>query len=258
MTRIVFVSDLHCGSAQSPATKPTNSVQRAMLARFKDAIAHVGQRPDVLVVNGDSVDGQDPKTRDVENDDVPWQVEEAAALIAMWQPKSVAIVEGTPYHAGASVQLERFLAGYLDRNGIPTTYNLKYHAKVNGWFKLQSRHKIGRSMVPYGVHTAPQRSQMWQTLNAAIEARQSGAPVTWPHLSVFGHVHYWSYAESAMGASVTLPCWKALGDRYGTTQCDGHVDVGLFWCDIGKTEKEGWTWERRLYPARVVSQTVTL
>lgn len=255
--RIVFISDLHCGSHVGLRSDPQNATQRGLLARYAETIAMFGKKPDVLVLNGDASDGQHLDS-DMQTTNIPWQIEEAEELLMMWQPKSIVIVEGTAFHTGDTVAFEKFLAGYVARRGTKTTYCIKFRARVNGWFKLQARHKVGRSMVPYGVHTAPAREQTNQVLNAAIEARHKREPLSWPHLSVFGHVHYWSYAETAQGAVVTLPAWKAIGDRYGDKECSGRVDIGAFQIFVQPTEQGGWTWERRLYPSRLESRTVDI
>jgi len=253
---IVVVSDLHCGSEVALRNHPVNVTQKKLLAAWKDSIEWVGVEPDLLIVNGDANDGQDRKGLSIKENDVPWQIEEAEALIKMWNPKQVVIVEGSAYHTGDTVQYERFLAGYLSRQGIPTKFYIKFNVRINGWFKLQARHKIGRSVVPWGIHTAPSRSQTNQVINAAVEARQEGEIVDWPSLSIFSHVHYWSYSESAQGAAMTTPCWKALGDAYGSRECDGHIDIGVVHITVGN--KGEWSWRKKLYPARMESRTVEL
>jgi len=255
--RAVLTGDIHTGSEVGLATHPKNVTQKKLLALWKH-FAREYNSPDLLLVNGDAITGQDPKTMSVKNSDVPHQLEEAVALIKMWNPKEVVLTEGTPYHTGSTITLERTIASQLREAGIKATFCFKLRAKIRGWFKLQARHKIGRSVNPYGVHTAPTRSLSHQVLNAAIEARQSHNEVTWPHLSVFSHVHYWSYEETAQGATMTLPCWQAIGDRYGDTQCDGHVDIGLAQIFINDTEEEGWSWRRYIYPARMESRTIAL
>jgi hypothetical protein len=255
---VVVKSDIHCGSAQAVSSTPKNNTQKALLRRWKETKEFIGRRPDLMVINGDAPDGQDKKGMSIEDTDVPRQIEDAFNLIMMYEPKRVVIVEGSAYHTGDTVQQEKFLAGYIAKAGVQCEFTTKFRARINGWFKFQARHKIGRSDVPYGQHTAPSRSMAHQVINAALEARVSKKPISWPHLSVFSHVHYWSFAETAKGAVVTTPCWKSIGDRYGDTQCDGHIDIGTFWFEVGNTEKEGWSWNKRLYPARVEHHTVEL
>jgi len=218
----------------------------------------VGVQPDVLIVGGDANDGQDPKGRDVEVDNVPWQISEAEALLLEWQPKRIEVLAGTAYHTGDTVQYETFLAGYFERRGIPTGFHWKLRARVNGWFKMQARHKMSRSVIPHGRHTGPSRMQAWQVINAAIEAREKREAVDWPELTIGGHCHYFAQAMTRMGTVIVAPCWKGIGDRFGDMECEGAVDVGIIRIDVGETEEEGWTWRPRLHLARLEHRTVNL
>ena len=246
--RIVVVSDLHCGSAAGLTPFATNRTQGQLYNRWADCIQHFGACPDVLVCNGDAVDGLQAKGRGQGDSD--WsskQIMDAATLLSMWKAKRTIIVAGTGYHvrAGASVDFEEMLAHLLRAD-----YFHKLNLTVSDWFRLQCRHKIGGSGIPHGRFTAQSRSKAWGVMNAA----QSGGKA--PHLSVFSHVHYWSYAEDAFGATMTTPAWEALGGYYGSTSCDGHVDVGAVQLTVGKTEAEGWSWQKRLYPAAAAERSV--
>jgi hypothetical protein len=248
--RIVIISDLHCGSEAGMTPLAGNKTQAQLYNRYADCIQHFGGRPDLLVVNGDAVDGLQLKGRG--RGDSDWaskQIMDAATLISMWKARRVAIVAGTPYHtrAATSVDFDEILAHQL---------KAEYYRKLNltacGWFRLQCRHKINSSSIPHGRFTAPARSKAWGVLNAA----QSGGRA--PHLCVFSHVHYWTYAEDAFGATMTTPAWQAIGSMYGDTACDGHVDVGAVQLVVGKSEKDGWTWQKRLYPAAAADRSVSL
>ena len=245
--RIVIVSDLHCGSEAGLAPFARNKTQAQLYNRWADCIEHFGQRPDILIVNGDAVDGLQLKGRGKGDSD--WaskQIMDAATLISMWRAKRTILVSGTAYHtrAAQSVDFEEILA-----NQLRAEYFAKLNLTVAGWFRLQCRHKIGGSGIPHGRFTAQSRSKAWGVMNAA---QAGGKP---PHLSVFSHVHYWSYAEDAFGATMTTPAWQGLGGLYGSTMCDGHVDVGAVQLTVGKTEAEGWSWAKRLYPAAAADRS---
>jgi hypothetical protein len=256
--RVSAVADIHAGSDCALTTTPGNPTQRGLLERWRDTISDFGEKPDLLVCNGDACEGQDRKTLDVAEMNIPWQIEQAAELLLMWKPKEVVIIQGTAYHTGDTVAHEAFLAKLIAKAGVPCTFHRKLRARVNGWFKFQARHFIGHSALPYGIFTSPARSQTGQVLNAAIEARDAGKTPDWPQLSMFAHAHVYGFAESAQGAVVRLPCWKATGDAYGDLKCDGHIDLGAFQFTVGADKKEGWSWERKLYPARLESRTVDL
>lgn len=256
--RIVFLSDTHTGSEVGLRMKPQNKTQWKLLGLWGDMIDLFGVNPDVLVVVGDANDGQDPKGRECQENSIPWQIEEAEKLLLMWKPERVEIVEGTAYHTGDTVAHEQFLAGYINRRGIPCQFHRKLRARVNGWFKFQARHFVGGSVLPHGIFTSPARSQTGQVLNAAIEARDDKKIPNWPHLSVFGHTHQYAFGESAQGAFLKLPCWQGVGSGFGDRKCDGHIDIGAVQIMVGPKQEDGWTWERKIHTARLESRTVEM
>ena len=254
--RIVIVSDLHVGSEAGLTPFATNKTQGQLYNRWADCIQHFGARPDLLICNGDAVDGLQLKGRGRGDSDwISKQIDGAAVLLNEWRAKNICIVSGTPYHVAAGngcIDFEELLSNDMISRGRNCTFTRKLNMELCGWFRLQCRHKIGSSGVPYGRMTAPNRSKAWGALNAGLDGKRA------PHLSVFSHVHYWGYGEDAFGATMTTPAWQAIGGAFGDTACDGHVDLGAVQLTIGKTESEGWSWRKRLYPAAVVDRTVKL
>lgn len=250
--RLVIISDLHCGSEAGLSPRPDTALKRGLLARYTDCIAHLGARPDILVINGDAIDGtQDRGRGDGDSAIIHQQIADACALVKMWRPRAVYCVAGTQYHVGGDVvEGEQVLAIMLREGGIPATFHRKLNMTINDWFRVQFRHHIGSSGIPHGRHTPQSRSKVWGYLNAACGG---SAPA---HLSVYSHVHYWTYSEDFMGAAMTTPAWQAIGSRYGDERCDGHVDLGAVEITIGQTERQGWSWRKRLYPAGVVARSV--
>lgn len=255
--RLVIVSDLHVGSEAGLTPFPSNKTQGQLYNRWVDCIEHFGQRPDMLICNGDSTDGtQEKGASSADSDHIAGQIDGAATLLTMWRPKRCCIVAGTHYHTSAArgrVDFEELLAMRLRASGIPeTTFHRKLNLTVCGWFRLQCRHKIGASAVPQGRFTSPNRSRMWGIVGAYAAAGKA------PHLSVFSHVHYWGYSEDSISATMTTPGWQAIGSDYGDRSCDGRIDVGAVQIIVGKTESEGWSWEKRLYPAAAADRAVSL
>ena len=250
--RIVVVSDLHAGSSTGLwPDRRAGRAQRVLLDRWADCIAHFGERPDILICNGDAVDGKQRKGGDLLDDNVDRQAEAAANLLEMWRPRECFVVSGTGYHTSdTGDEAEALVVTLLKRAGLVASYHRKITVRINGWWEGQWRHHIGSSGIPHGRHTPQSRSKTWQAINAAI----NGRPLS--QLCGYGHVHYWAYSEDAIGAVVTGPCWQALGGRYGDERCDGHVDIGAYQVTVGATKEEGWSWAKRLYPAAVGRRTV--
>lgn len=244
--QIVIISDLHVGSAVGLTPSPQNAVQKGLIERYEDCIKHLG-KPDLLIVNGDATDGLQIKGGMRDDDDwIPSQIDHAAQLVSMWKAKEVFVVGGTPYHVSAmsgKVDFEEILA-----HRIRAKFQNKLDMVLGGWFRLMCRHKIGSSSIPHGRFTPQARSRMWSILNSAVDGERP------PHLSIFSHVHFFSYCEDFMGASMTTPAWSALGSAFGDS-LDGHCDVGAV--KITVKGKDDWRWEKRLYKAAVVDRRVS-
>jgi hypothetical protein len=261
---IAWLSDLHCGSPASISLNPSNEVQEQLLDRMQDARSWYGNKPDYTILLGDLIDGLDKKSHDLDEHWLWKQCEDAAALITeYWIPKKeIIVVSGTPYHTCTDGQdWEREVCVRLERNlldkglkKVKVSYRTKLKAIFNGWYRIEARHKVGRSTVPYGRKTAPERYKYWNVINAAMRARRNQEVPSWPHLCVFAHVHYWGGAFDTAGSVMTLPCWQALGSLYGDTNCEGAIDVGMVKTVVGATEEDGARSFGRIYDAGMVDR----
>lgn len=254
MITIGLVSDKHSGATTGLTSTPKNTVQKKLLKLYKEDCDWMGD-VDYLVDLGDCIDGQDLKSNDLTTDQVSKQIEDAANLMTMIKAKEYFLLAGTPYHVNAGAQsLDCLVVSLLNERGCKASYHQKLKLQIANWFYLQARHKIGSSGIPHGRHTAPSRSKTWDAVNAAIRSNATGKPVHLANLLVFGHVHYWTYCEDAQGAAITMPSYQALGGKYGDSQCDGHVDIGMVKILVG--EKGDWSWEKRIHTPNMISRTV--
>jgi hypothetical protein len=254
MIKIGLVSDKHSGSRTGLTSNPDNPTQEKLLEIYQGDCAWLGKL-DYLIDLGDCIDGQDLKSNDLTEDQVSEQVDDAATLMTMAKAKEYFMIAGTPYHTNAGAQrLDTLVCKMLNTSGKTCSYHQKLKLQVADWFYLQGRHKIGSSGIPHGRHTAPSRSKTWDAVNAAINASVTGEPCHLANLLAFGHVHYWTYCEDAQGAALTMPCYQALGGKYGDAMCDGHIDIGCVKIEIGS--KGEWAWEKRIHQPKMVSRTV--
>jgi hypothetical protein len=260
----VLLADTHNGSTTGLTAAPQSRTQERLLERWRDAIAWFGPAPDVVVLNGDGIDGADRKSHDVVTPDMHKQAEDCAECLLMWGARrEYIIVGGTGYHTEADGQeLDRLVVGALveklrDAGNTETlvTYRRKLKTTINDWFRLEMRHKISRSGVPHGRSTSQMRAKYWQVIGAALKSSQGRHPAHWPHLTVYAHVHYYNWQEDAYGAVCSLPAWQALGGKYGEKEMDGHCDVGALRLTIGAKEEDGWERHYRLYLPALVERT---
>ena len=261
--RWALMGDTHNGATTGLTLTPQNATQSALLDRYNDAIAWFGPPPDVVLLNGDGIDGADRKSGDTITSRMHEQARDCAKCLMKWNAtREYIIVGGTGYHTEENGQeLDRMIAGYLEELlreardvNVKVTYHHKLNTTINQWFRLQSRHKIGRSAVPHGRATGPMRSKMWGVLNSALTSARNGKPAHWPHLLCFSHVHYWVEQKDDFGAVIVLPCWQAHGSKYGDKEMDGHVTLGCSRLTVGAKEDDGWSLDTRRYLPAVVSR----
>ena len=262
MIKLMIIGDTHTGSPVGLTTAPRNEIQRQVLDRYVDALSWFGDRPEFVVHMGDMTEGVDSKL-DIDSPQITEQYSVAAETIVMaGAQKEYFLIRGTPTHASVNNQHLEELAVYSIKEkhreiydeDVEVTLKNKLNVTFNDWFCLSARHFIGASSIPHGRATAPTRSQMWNILNSALRSQEKKEPAKWPDLLVFGHVHYYQFVQNAWGSVLVVPSFKALGDHYGDTKCDGHVDMGMVRIEIGDTEEEGWDIHRRLYNCSVVSR----
>lgn len=252
--KIGFISDTHSGSTTGLTVNPRNSIQEAVLKVYESDCAWLG-KCDILIHLGDIIDGEDLKIRDLTENELPSQVTDAVETLRMVKAKEYMLIAGTPYHVSQGAQnWDKCVINQLTAAKVKASYHDKLKLQVSDWFYVQCRHKVGSSGIPHGRFTSPARSKTWDAVNAAIKANATGETVHLANLLVFGHVHYWTYAEDAQGAACTLPCYQALGGRYGSMMCDGHVDLGCLKVEVGA--KGEWSWEKRIHQPSMISRTV--
>ena len=258
------MGDTHTGSKTGLTASPKRDLQKRLLDRYSDALLWYGERPSTLVHNGDGWDGKDEKGRDIDTDCMLDQAEDCAELIMMADPKDeVILVTGTRYHDSHKGQeFTKHCAAHIKLlslrchgKEIKVSIRRKLKTTINGWFILETRHFIGGSSIPHGRATAALKEQLWNVMNAALDARYRDEKVQWPQLLVFSHRHYYVAAETAWGDAIVLPGWQALGGVFGDEICTGHIDLGLVRLEVGEKEVDGWGRDKKLFPAGVVRRT---
>ena len=259
MKRIVCIADLHCGHRvgltppdyQFFGKNPEHQynkwyrIQQECWNWYQRKVKqHEG--PDILVVNGDLIDGRSEKSGGVEliSIDRNEQIKMAADCINIWKAKHVVIVRGTPYHAGEFESWEDLVLPLIQCDSI----KIGDHEWINvEGVVFDFKHHVGQSMVPYGRKTALTRDQIWNTIwaEAGMQPRADWI--------VRSHVHYSEGGYRQVGRrevwAITTPALQAMGSRYGARRCSGLVDYGFVWWNI---ERRKIIWDREI--AFILSQ----
>ena len=191
-------------------------------------------QPDLLIVNGDCIDGQGTKSGGTELllTDRDEQVDCAVACIEMFGAKKIFMSYGTAYHTGVTEDWENKIAKGVGAVKISGEDSLS----VNG-LVFNYKHHVGGSSMPYGGYTQLKKEQIWNQIWAARGEYPLGSII------IRSHIHQFKYAGDSMYLTVSTPALQGYGSKYGTRRMSKTVDFGLIWFDVGPEGE--YTWDSR-------------
>jgi hypothetical protein len=240
--RVVVLSDLHCGhivGLTPPKYNPTYednpvlqklSEARAAYWKFYADTIKVLQPIDILIINGDAIDGKGTKsgaTELITADEIE-QCYMATTAIEECHASAAYMTYGTPYHTGDLRDFEDVIAknikavkigshDWLDVNGLVFDY----------------RHFANGSVIPHGRHTAIARDRLWNVLWS-----DEGYPRA--DIIIRSHIHYHAFCGGRGWLAMTTPALQGIGTKFGARRMSGTVDFGLISFDV--EGKDSYTW----------------
>jgi predicted phosphodiesterase len=251
MKRVLVLSDIHVGHkfAVSPlsfelpdgGSYQANRVQKALFAAWSEVAAE-WKNPDILVINGEPIDGQQTKNLGVEvwTTDYLEQIKASIELVKMFNAKKIYVTRGSNYHVqvgGVSVE-EIFgqMVGAERVDGLHVSAEL--FLDIDGT-KFNVAHHIGSSASGWQYKSTPIAKEMM--LMKLIESRK------WPvDVLVRSHVHYYWAVQTPSHTGVINPCWQLQTWFQIQKGAAGLVpDIGAVRFNVG-TEKN-YTWEKKLF-----------
>jgi len=227
--RTLVVADFHSGHEvglthpgfdpdKPPKKRPECYIMRRTIWDWFVEIVDVLKPIDVLIVNGDAIDGRGPKSGSMELIylDRQDQCDMAVAAITYVEAKTIVMSYGTAYHTGQLEDWENWIAREVMAKKIGSEDTID----VNGVL-INYRHHIGRSSVPYGRHTAIAKERLQNQL-WAMRGEYPEADVI-----VRSHVHYHAQAGGHGWTAFTTPALQGYGTRLGARRMSGTVDIGI-------------------------------
>ncbi|MFH2001621.1 MAG: hypothetical protein ABIK28_18195 [Planctomycetota bacterium] len=250
--RVVVMADLHCGhivgltppnwqyrlleSDEEDVSKHNKwaKVEEATWIAYTEIMQSL-QPIDVLIVNGDAIDGKGERSGSTEclTADRTAQTEMAAYCINRAKADAVVMTYGTAYHTGREEDWESFVFQLVKNAKKIGSHEWPI---VNG-VTFDCKHFASRSSIPHGKGTPLMRDVLWNTLWAERELQPKG------DIIIRSHVHYAFYCgEPGSWWACTTPALQGMGSKYGARMCATMVHWGLISFDIEPNGEWRETW----------------
>ena len=240
--RLLVLSDMHCGhlvGLTHPGDNPRYDDERKIVSEYRDFLWEWFEKEvkalgkiDVVVHNGDAIDGKGKKSGGTEQIEMDRnsQAKMAANILSRIRTKETRLTYGTGYHTGNLEDYEDVVASVLGCPKPSGTLDLELNGVV-----FNFKHKVGGSQIPHGRATGQLRDKLW--------ARQWAARGEYPDcdVQVRSHNHYFGYGGDSEFLWIATPALQGYGwNKYGTRIMSGTVDYGFVHFDI--TDKGDVTW----------------
>ena len=247
--RVVVISDLHCGhivgltppgwlvgNGDEVTNDKTKSKKFEIVRRqcwdFYSKTLKALQPIDILIVNGDCIDGRGVRSGGTEELEInrDRQCNMAIECIREANAKEIRMIYGTPYHVGDTEDWENIIA---DRLGVKIGSHEWFN--VNGLI-IDCKHHLGSSSVPQGRYAALAREILWND-EWSIQHEQPLADIL-----IRSHTHYSNYIGSRGRLAIITPALQGMGSKFGARICSGTVDFGLIHFDINDKGEYSWAY----------------
>lgn len=215
---IVALGDIHAGSRSAICVPDMNlceggsfkytAAQRGLYAAWSE-LAKEWAEPDILIANGDCIEGQARKESGVPcwSTDLDDQLNCAAILLRMFKASKSYVIEGTGYHVDAGGKsLEHHLGKELgsEKIGVAGQHAAPELFLNVGSFTFHAAHHISIGTGWYKT-TPLARELVFALLNESDFHKTD--------VILRSHVHYFCGVEFHRQRGYTLPCWQ-LRTRY--------------------------------------------
>lgn len=233
---LVIISDLHCGSVYgltppgwASNKSPHYKLQQEAWLAYKN-IARKWSEPDILLINGDLIEGRQERQGGAEliTNDRNVQSEMAVYCIREWRAKNILMTYGTTYHVGSTG--EDF--EYNIAKDVDAKIGGKLFFNVEG-MTINARHKVGSSSVPQGRGTALLREMAWNLMESVDDQEPKS------DILIRSHVHYHIWIEQPGRVMFTTPALQLSRGRYGSRECTGETHWGAIRLTINKGQIVG-------------------
>lgn len=181
-------------------------------------------KPDVLLVNGDAIEGR--QSRQGSSELITANLEEQARMaticINQFRAKRIMMTYGTSYHTSPEAEdWEHIIA-----------QDLKADISGHLFFELEGltfdcRHKTNSSGVPHGRATPLLKDMVWNNIKS-----ETTEPLA--NVIIRSHVHYFMLCETPECCVLSTPSLQLSRGRYGSREMSGETHWGAIRLLINK------------------------
>lgn len=238
MSRILVVSDLHCGH-HSGLTPPEYQYQEGKDVRW-NKWANIQRQSfdwfiktvkelspiDLVIANGDMIEGTGRRSGGTEliSTDCLVQVKIAEICLSCIKGRRYYFTYGTPYHTGEASDYEELIAEAF-KGPIGSHDWISLYGK-----QIDIKHHINPTQSPQGLFTGLLR-EAWANDAWAARKEQPKSDIL-----IRSHVHKYACGEAIIGDRLvtfcTTPALQGYGSKYGSRRCFQTVDFGMIAIDI--------------------------
>jgi hypothetical protein len=193
---------------------------------------------DILIGNGDLIDGPNTKDHGVEliTPDCIEQAQMAIECLELFRPKKTVIVRGTPYH---TEMFESIIA-----NHFGTDLKMDLTCKINN-FVFDVRHHTGGSSTSHTHGGAARKEMMFKILESVIDGGVR------PDVLIRSHVHNFMAYEDLLGKVFITPGMQ-LNSAYGKLRCSGLTSIGFLEFIVPDRKEDGIAWHAHLLAKKAI------
>ena len=219
--RIFIGGDTHCGdkAGLTPNGECKTELQKQLWKWFSDNVKAQGKF-DMAIFTGDMTEGQNNKnTIELYETDTERQAEIASECMSIIDcPRdSIYTVYGTPFHTAGSYSFENH---FTDTMGISRPQTV-HRINVGDMVRINVKHTVGRSSIPYGQGTPTYKEMVNEIINAEMQDDASA------DIIIRGHAHYSVQMIVRDRHAIVVPCLKYPESVFGRKLPEAQYDMGF-------------------------------
>ncbi|MCH6573661.1 MAG: hypothetical protein IH795_00430 [Bacteroidetes bacterium] len=257
--RVVFVSDMHVGSAMAVAPPDpfvsdidtnikSNKIMKVLYETWVDCIDSLSGKPDVLGIIGEPMDGANKKQIGQQSwtTNLNDQVQASSKLLKLLKAENIIMVRGSGYHVQIDAtnfeeQVARLIGASRYRAYLPESVQIDLGDQAEGALTDYFAYfDVNNKVFNMTHHIGYSKNEMYRTTAMARELVTSKLQEDFygkADVYARGHVHYFVKVEYAHTQGFTNPAWK-LPDAHLFRHGLGGTkpDIGMVECIVEPNE----------------------